>query len=366
MKCEDTAEYASALVDGEKIPREAAEHIGQCQVCTARLHVYAEMGAELRREASLWVAETPLAKTWVRKNKFHLWRKGWESMRIPRFAFAFLLISIVGLTSSLVLMKARAQMQGAVLMLNIKTAGNKSLNCPLLIQGQHSTPCGSIMPVKGGMLVSQYRIVAVDGSRVQLGVRTLLKKIVPGETMHSSTNDVEGLPDTEYSFEPGDKLEMQGDGAIPILITGRYMDHMPVIPGENDLDPEPNVMRIVSPVLLKNKEEVFDFDGLVVNDVERGQGVNIYTPQSGRYVLALTPIPGAIQGKVNQSRISFQINGVSYEFLMAVPVARANKAWVLHDPGFKPSAEIPGANDAVPYGGMISLSTLHALANQPH
>ena len=53
MRCEEAAEFVSALCDSERIPREAAEHIGECEKCRAWLQDYAMLGAELRRTASL-------------------------------------------------------------------------------------------------------------------------------------------------------------------------------------------------------------------------------------------------------------------------------------------------------------------------
>jgi predicted anti-sigma-YlaC factor YlaD len=52
MRCEDAEEFVSALCDGERIPREAAEHIGECEKCRTWLQDYAMLGAELRRTAS--------------------------------------------------------------------------------------------------------------------------------------------------------------------------------------------------------------------------------------------------------------------------------------------------------------------------
>jgi hypothetical protein len=166
------------------------------------------------------------------------------------------------------------------------------------------------------------------------------------------------LAETEYSFEPGETLKIEGDGSIPITITGQYTDHLPTIPGEDNLDPQPDVMRIVSPVLLRNKKEIFDFEGFIGADIEKGQGVNIYTPETGLYVLALSPMPGAVEGKLQQSRISFQMDGASYVFLMAVPVARADKVWILHEPDFRPTQATPGARDDQSFAGSISLSRL--------
>jgi len=64
MKCEDTAEFVSALCDGEKIPREAAEHIGECEACRTRLNAYSAMGTELRRLASLQEQTEVKARPW--------------------------------------------------------------------------------------------------------------------------------------------------------------------------------------------------------------------------------------------------------------------------------------------------------------
>ena len=360
MKCEESAEFVSALIDGEPIPRDAAEHIGLCASCKVRLKEYVEMSAELRRIAILAISAQVPPAVWKRERntKSNFWEKGWQSMRIPRFAFALLLVAIIGLSSSLVLVKVRAQTQGSVLMLHIKTGNAPAIPCPLLIQGQHSAPCASVLSLQSGMFVSGYRILETEGSRVQLGARTKLtpSPFVEGKTRAVSTNDIEGLPETDYPFAPGEKLEIEGDGGTPIVITGEYVDHMPtLLTGKNNLDPEPDVMRIVSPVLLCDKKEVFDFEGFVGSDIKKGQGVMIYTPQTGRYVLSLTQIPGAIEGKLKESRISFQVNGVSYEFLMSVPVARADKIWVLHEPDFKPS----GNNDNRSFAGSIVLDHLH-------
>lgn len=69
MRCEEAAEFVSALCDGESIPQGAAEHIGVCETCQALLKEYGEIGTELRRVASL---ESPLearARTWEKRTE---------------------------------------------------------------------------------------------------------------------------------------------------------------------------------------------------------------------------------------------------------------------------------------------------------
>jgi signal transduction histidine kinase len=64
MKCEEAAEFVSALCDAVSIPPEAAEHIGTCETCQARLKEYGEIGMALRRVASLESPEEVRARSW--------------------------------------------------------------------------------------------------------------------------------------------------------------------------------------------------------------------------------------------------------------------------------------------------------------
>jgi hypothetical protein len=97
MKCAEAAEFVSALCDGERIPPAEAEHVGVCETCSVRLREYLEMGAELRRLASLELTEETRARGWTKTPRItpSWWLKGWETIRIPRIAFALLLIAIV-------------------------------------------------------------------------------------------------------------------------------------------------------------------------------------------------------------------------------------------------------------------------------
>lgn len=104
MKCNEAGEFLSRLCDGQVISREAAEHIGACGDCRARLDEYLRMGAELRMVASL---EQPgMVKESFGENKAQVqrvwWRRG-ATMRIPRFAFVSMLGVILLLSGGLVL-----------------------------------------------------------------------------------------------------------------------------------------------------------------------------------------------------------------------------------------------------------------------
>jgi periplasmic protein TonB len=66
MRCDEAAEFISARCDGEMIPPTAAEHIGTCAPCHALLEEYMEMGAELRRTASLEIEQGVSSRIWTK------------------------------------------------------------------------------------------------------------------------------------------------------------------------------------------------------------------------------------------------------------------------------------------------------------
>jgi predicted anti-sigma-YlaC factor YlaD len=125
MTCDEAAEFVLAWCDGERIPSEAAEHLGSCAACRERLGAYAAIGAEVRRVASLEEATPVQAGAWGRADRSPLswWQKGRETMRIPRFTFVLMLVAIVLLTGGLALVRARAAAHGWVLWLMMKLPG---------------------------------------------------------------------------------------------------------------------------------------------------------------------------------------------------------------------------------------------------
>lgn len=367
MNCDEAAEFVSALCDGERIPRLAAEHVGACESCTMRLKQYLAVGAELRRMASLESPVEAKAQAWETKqrNKKNLWHRGWGTMRIPRLAFALLVVAVVVLGSSLVVVKVRAHTEGKVLMLTVKTDGSQPMHCPLSPDDKRWQTCGAVPIIKGGLLMDNIRFISRADSRVELGVRAKFTPFVAGKTgtVVTSFDEIRNLPEATYWFEPGETLEIEIAGLGTMLITGEWVDHMPSIAFDPaaELDPRLDELRVISPVLLNNKREIFDFEGFTATDVKKDQGVFMYTPSEGRYILSLSRLEGAVQGHINQSRVSFEINGESYTFLMAAPVARSATIWVLHQPNYRPSQEPPPTqDDQSSLAGAMDISRLKA------
>jgi hypothetical protein len=339
MKCEDAAEFVSALCDGEIVPSSAARHIGSCGACGVRLKEYVEMGTELRRVASLQAVETEKVPLWgkARRVSPNWWQKGWETMRIPRFAFAMLLAAIVVLGSGLTIMRVRAHTQGPVLMLTAKTASGHTIRCALSLVDEKAASCASVQVVAGGGGEAfEFRVISQQGDRIELGVRA---KFLTGSGSLSS-EETEKLPETTYWFQPGEKLEAKMEESEPMIVTGELMDHMPTslaVGGDEQLDPHPNELRFVVPVLVRGKQVLHDFDGMSVMSNEKDEGLELYVPHDGRYLVSLAPLAGGVEGQIHDSRVTFELSGQLYQFLTGAPVARGERIWILHLPDEKGS-----------------------------
>src|SRR5439155_7630330 len=84
------------------------------------------------------------------KRSFEVWwKKGAEAMRIPRFAFVLMLLLIVGLSSGLVVVRARSNAQGPVLLVTL-TLPNSDLSwqCALSMNGHQNGVCSGGLDLK--------------------------------------------------------------------------------------------------------------------------------------------------------------------------------------------------------------------------
>ena len=351
MKCDDAAEFASALCDGERIPREAAVHIGECEVCRARLNAYSATGTELRRLASLQEQTEVKAHSWENVPRRHTawWQKASTTMRIPRFAFASMLGMILLLSGGLVLVRARTVVSGPVLVLTYKIPqGGGVARCVITTDGNARTNhCSYGASGPWGFLTTNIRYVGKEGERTGLGVKTKYEAQAGPQEM-SNTGTLEGVPEETVWIQPGSKLKISVPGLGEIELTGEYLDHLPALlfrPNE-PLDPQKNEFRIVSPVLIRGREVVFNFAGSDSTDSgDPDAALMIYFPGEGRYLISTVPFDGAVEGKVDVGQIKFNLAGQDYLLLTAMPTTRSEHVWVTHDPRYKMSEHMQGASD---------------------
>jgi hypothetical protein len=352
MKCNEVAEFISALYDGEKIPPEAAEHLGVCDECGGRLAAYSAIGAELRRVASLSEPTDVKNRTWEDKRALRLgwWRKSRETMRIPRFAFAVMLAAIFLLSGGLVLVRARPNSTGSVLWLAVKLPPDgKVLHIALATDGgPGSDGFGHFGAVPtGGLMSMTARFLRREGDRVELGVKTRYENPAPDFTGDAEQR-LKDIVQQSLWIEPGRNAEVSVPGLGSIQFAGDFIDHKPpsFFSPEDTVDPKANEFRIVSPVLIRGKEIVFNEVGFSsLRDDGSGTGVSIYCPGEGRFLFSSAPFKGAVEGSVFESQIKFSAEGQEYLLLTAVPATRATHVWMKHEPRYRPSEHHAGERD---------------------
>jgi hypothetical protein len=343
MICTETAEYVSALCDGEIIPAAAAEHIGACPACRAILRDYLELGAELRRTASLEQPAPVPARTWTRPHNpvTALLQKGWGTMRIPRLAFVALIVCLIAIASTLAVVKVRAHSTGTVVLLNTAGPTGPFVDCPL--STQDSKPACDWYGTMGSQnLAYRVRLLSRDGGRVLLAIRT--RTFTRGEDLSSFTFDADPAETVrEVWFTPGEKSTVDVSGVGTLTLTGQWMDHMPMFLGSHgeDISPGPNELRFGRPLLLKDKVVVGDLASVIggiysTDTPDRASA--FYVPEQGRFLISLLPMKGAVEAHVELGRISFEEGGHSWELVNGIPVCRADRLWVLHQLNFKRSA----------------------------
>ncbi len=337
MRCDEAEEFISALYDGETVPLEAAEHAAHCAHCRELLKSYAETGAALRSYGSLLLAQPVPPRTWLttRRNKTKWWEKGFQMMRIPRIAFACLLLLLAGLGSRLALVEVRAHEDGSVLMLKLTPAVGDSIHCDVSIADTKHNSCGGLDQIDRSNLFYAVKTLKKDGDRVLLSIRS---KVTPLGPAGFGPDTAATLPETQSWFTPGEILALPNTGELKIALTGEWADHLPV-GGHQLLDPGPNEIRLTSPLLLKNKAVVADMSPLSAASDKPGDGASFYVPGEGRFILSTTPLAGAVVATVELGRVTFESDGQQYILVNGMPVCRAEKLWVLHQAAYQPSPE---------------------------
>lgn len=340
MKCEDAAEFVSALYDGEAIPRAAAEHVSLCQACRSQLKEYIEMGVELRWVASLDTESDVKDRTWEKhRGTIRIWwQKGWGTMRIPRMAFALLLAMVVALSSGLTLIGVRAHEHGTVAILKVAPDAENSTPCPLSTEDKNYSDCDNSVGTRSGSFSYKIKLLSRDGNRIRLGVRTAYVKNTANAS-ETSWQKLQRAAEREYWFEPGETLKIDVDGLGPVAVTGEWQDHMPYfarMDEEHHLEPGPNELRMISPVLLRGDRVVFDAKGGAATSSGPHAAFWVNVPGDGVYVLSMSPMPGSVQAHAVDNRVTFEIDGQPYQFVTGAPITREKHLWILHRAGAKP------------------------------
>lgn len=339
MRCDEAAESVSALCDGEMITPDAAAHIRACAACAELMEQYIALGAALRREASLALGALPPTPHWETRTGIltRLWRKGWETMRVPRLAFAMLvLVALFMIGAEWKRARVGAESTGSVVVVTVDREDQSvfsSCALSLVDSSKDNMSMGGILDPKKylGAVISLKLVGRAEG-----GVR-LLVKVNAFPIAATDKGDISKMPEHEMILMPGVPLKVAIGDYGTLTLHGEWFDHIPaeVGMGIKSIDPGPSELRIQQPVLLKGDMRIGEVDGNT--DTPSGFDVSewVIFPKTGRYIFSLSPIPDAVEGRIDRNRISFEYQSTQYTLLTAASIARQEKVWVKVEPDYK-------------------------------
>lgn len=371
MNCEQVGEDISALCDGERIPRDAAGHIGECERCREQLNEYAAIGSELRRLASLDDAVSVAQVDWKLEpaSETGWWQKGLTTMRIPRLAFGVMLLAIIALSSGLVLVRARAGASaGRFLELKYKSPlATKPNICVMRADGSHKdNTCDFVDHGREGLLLMNTRVVSHAGGRAHLGIRAMYIPVSQDTEVDYSEALFKDVPETLLAVDPGNKQEIQVANLGTLEVEAEYLDHIPplVYRPQETLDPNPREFRIVAPVLVRDNEVIANADGSSIDTGSPDATLMLYVPGEGRYLVSSVPFESAVEGSVHLGKITFSLEGHGYLLLTSMPITVSDHVWVKHEPSFRPSEHMTRQSDARDDRVMFLVRSLRNLEQQ--
>ena len=338
MNCEKAAEFVSALCDGERIPREVAEHLGACEACKARLNDYVQMDLELKRMAIIAAPERVRGVSWGPQEitKSGWWQRWRESMRIPRFAFGLMVLAIASLGAGIAIVRANNQERWFQFEVRTRNGGEAETGVMSAEPKEPIQPGPVITHEPEGALAFIVRVLGgTDGSE-KLGVRAIW---LPRNADQLGIEEkVLGTPERDFWIIPGQRLSIPVKDYGEIEITGQLLDKLPddQNPNEMRLYPKEGQFQVIGP-------QVFLVDGHVLSK-GGGNGGRLstkdsffayYSPHDGWYVFAFDAFPGATEGKINANQVEFTLNGRAYTLVAAAPIVdrSVTRIWVQHHAG---------------------------------
>jgi hypothetical protein len=336
MNCGKAAESVSALCDGERIPREVAEHLGACEECKARLNEYLQMSAELKRMAIIaapqcvrtvsWGAQETMKSSW-----WQMWR---ESMRIPRFAFGLMLVAILSLGAGIAIIRANSSERWFQFEVRTRQGGMAETAVMSAEPKEPEHPGPVITREPEGTLAFIVRVLAGTGGSVKLGVRAIC---LPQNADQGIEEEVLAAPEREFWVISGQKLSVPVKDHGQIEITGKLLDKLPEDqnPREMRLYPKEGQFQVIAPQVLLMDGRVLSKGGGNGLRLTKDSFFAYYAPHDGWYIFAFNAFPGATEGKINANQVEFTLDGRSYALVAAAPIVDTSvtRIWVRHHSG---------------------------------
>jgi hypothetical protein len=335
MNCSEAEPFVSVLYDGEPLPVEVANHVDGCRNCRARLRSYSEMGAELRLMASKAThATSPFTlrdklRPPHRPTRLAFLRVG---VLVPRFALALLAAALVATSASIVILRAQSEARPLWFQFGVNDRGLR----PGLMS--HVAKAGSddefvIWRVYNPIGV-HIAVTTIKEKSVQLRIRA--RNLGPGgaDNGYSPKKELGDLQNHEFTYTVDDKLDIPVEGGGVLALQGQVVDHQPKIAWGMPVEPGTDQIVLTNPLVISGETLLANLQGANSIAPDRNWGGRIYVPGTGEIVIALQPIPGAVQGEANWGSLNFTWQGRDYQVRTASPITGGDQpraVWVTLD-----------------------------------
>lgn len=328
--------FTSAVIDAQNVPAEAARHIKDCPVCRKRLHHYQEMGIELRLLAAVENAET-VERPWSPppRRRLSAWAQSWKGrVLVPKPALVFGVALIVALSVGLGYLQAQGRQIFHFEVSSPQAEGIAHWGANLGIGDK------TIYSAAGpnGEAWARFRVVGVRNGVLYLAVqaRRFDTHISDAEARRS----LENVPAREYEYVSGETLKIPVKDWGTLSLKGEVLDRRGKFPWENpSIVPWPNQIVLKSPVLLKDKDLVFQDAAYGGSATGPNPMVSFYAPGEGRFIFKLQSFKGAVPGLADFSQVRFDFGGEHYLLSCATPITggtQPRRIWVYVDRSFRP------------------------------
>ena len=333
MTCREAEPHVSAVCDGEPIPSEAAGHISTCASCRAILVEYGRIGTELRVSAAMDSAKLPpLGLPQRRRAVDFLWRR----VPVPRFALAALVIALIAVGASVPLLRAQQRPLWFQFGYTLDPAAQVS-HYTVAKAGFDET--GASMTVVNGAFVStalRIRIESVSNDDVVLRCRAVPGNMEPIGDGASRLRPPQELPlagAPALHYRPGQQLAIPIEGGGTVYLTGEVHEQQPKIAFGLPLEPALNHLAMRGPVLTSDGQVWTELSGGGAI-AQPGTAVVLAAGKHGKFLFALAPFPGAVQGQIEWGHMTFAADGRRFDLVAAAPLAGGEQprpVWVRYD-----------------------------------
>lgn len=368
ISCAQAAEFISTLCDGTTIPHEVAIHFNECDACKQRLHDYIQIGIELRLWASAFAPASVKPISWKdqERTNFGGWRIWMESMRIPRVAFALMLVVIAALSLRIATVHATGGRQWFLMHVWDENGSELAKTVTGFDPAGKKPDSIILMRVPQGAIGLNVVLLGESEGATNLGVRAIFFSENEDKSQAIGTGEeqrqkIRSAPMKEITCSAGEKTSLAVEGFGAIEIGAEVRDKVPQgsDPSKRTLFPPQGDLSVTGALVLLNGDKVAAKTDPVGGEIRAANSYfALRIPGHGRYVFASRAFAGAVEGQLNFNQVRFMLDGENYLLIAGAPIRSPldqQQIWVRHDSESELQSS-SGPNPTVDFGSLSGLA----------